>query len=182
MWKKRICYDRGCANDACFSDSYVEKELVEECASECGCGEPVCGDNVVNQAWEECDNGLLNGVACVPPYDGNCTYCSLNCANVFLEGGYCGDNVVQTDYEECDDGNNNNGDGCDENCELEGIECSKDSDCGEDYWHGEEICVCGVLLDNYTEYECIDPGTEDSYCDEWTYLKIKGSCDKPFGC
>lgn len=34
----------------------------------------------------------------------------------------CGDGVVQADHEQCDDGNRVNGDGCDQGCQLEGLE------------------------------------------------------------
>lgn len=34
----------------------------------------------------------------------------------------CGDGVIQPAYEQCDDGNRDNGDGCDQGCQLEGNE------------------------------------------------------------
>jgi len=45
------------------------------------CG-PRCGDNISgNTAGEECDNGALNTNYCLPPNNGNCTYCDLSCKN-----------------------------------------------------------------------------------------------------
>ncbi len=43
----------------------------------------------------------------------------------FQESRPCGDGLVSAnDGEVCDDGNEHNGDGCDENCEIEeGFEC-----------------------------------------------------------
>jgi TQXA domain-containing protein len=59
-----------------------------------------CGDGVVNQAGEECDDGnQIDGDGC----DHNCTPTA------------CGNGVVTTD-EACDDGNLLDGDGCDFNC------------------------------------------------------------------
>ena len=69
---------------------------------------PYCGDNIVNQASEECD-----GTAGV----GANQYCSANCTLVDLP--YCGDGSVNQASEECDDGNNSNGDGCSATCLVE---------------------------------------------------------------
>ena len=52
-----------------------------------------CGDGVINQANETCDNGILNGQVCSPLYGSSCTYCSSLCKNVTLNGPYCGDNT-----------------------------------------------------------------------------------------
>jgi len=63
---------------------------------------PQCGDGIVNQAAEECDDGnAIDGDGC----DTNCTQTR------------CGNGIV-TAPEECDDGNLINGDGCDANCTL----------------------------------------------------------------
>jgi len=35
VYKKRICYDRGCSRGACFDNTYVEEEKVEDCAHGC---------------------------------------------------------------------------------------------------------------------------------------------------
>ena len=61
-----------------------------------------CGDGVVNQAGEQCDDGnLVDDDGC----DRNCTPTA------------CGNGIV-TVGEECDDGNTVNGDGCDNNCTV----------------------------------------------------------------
>jgi cysteine-rich repeat protein len=79
------------------------------CTSECTLVYiPYCGDNIVNQASEECD-----GTAGV----GANQYCSANCTLVDLP--YCGDGTVNQASEECDDGNNANGDGCSATCTVE---------------------------------------------------------------
>ncbi len=90
-----------------------------------------CGDEIVNQAGEECDDGnLLDGDGC----DHNCT--PTVCGNgVVTEGEICDDgnlldgdgcdfnctttecgNGVPTTGEQCDDANEVNGDDCDNNC------------------------------------------------------------------
>jgi TQXA domain-containing protein len=59
-----------------------------------------CGDGIVNQVGEVCDDGnLIDGDGC----DSNCT--PTGCGNGIITVG-----------EECDDGNLLSGDGCDANC------------------------------------------------------------------
>lgn len=77
---------------------------------------PFCGDGVINQFWEQCDdgNGRYN--------DG----CSNQCR---IETWVCGDGVREG-TEVCDDGNVQSNDGCSANCEPE---------------HGFNTCGDGVL-------------------------------------
>jgi cysteine-rich repeat protein len=61
----------------------------------------VCGDGIVYQGMEGCDDGNAE--------DGDqCT----NACSVAV----CGDGVTQDGVEECDDGNDNENDGCDSQC------------------------------------------------------------------
>ena len=62
-----------------------------------------CGDGLVNQISEQCDDGnTINN-------DGCSSTCKIE---------YCGDGIKQAN-EECDDGNSVNGDGCSNSCCLE---------------------------------------------------------------
>src|SRR3989338_988445 len=55
----------------------------------------LCGDGNIDPG-EECDLGTTNnGVVCVPPYAGSCTYCSFSCTNASVQGGFCGDGICQ---------------------------------------------------------------------------------------
>ena len=84
---------------------------------------PQCGDGIVNQAAEECDDGnAIDGDGC----DTNCTQTR------------CGNGIV-TAPEECDDGNLINGDGCDANCTL--------PRCGNGEVVPPEECDDGNLVD-----------------------------------
>ncbi|MFA6466376.1 MAG: DUF4215 domain-containing protein [Patescibacteria group bacterium] len=70
---------------ACYS-YYVPPFLM--CPDE----KPYCGDGVVNQETEQCDDGNLeNG-------DG----CSASCQNEYDPKPYCGDGVVNQEIEQCD--------------------------------------------------------------------------------
>ncbi|MEZ4298958.1 MAG: hypothetical protein R3B70_28675 [Polyangiaceae bacterium] len=72
------------------------------CGADGTCSVPTCGDGVVNQMDEACDDGNdIDGDEC----DSNCT----------IPG--CGNGVVVAP-EECDDMNDVNGDGCDINCTV----------------------------------------------------------------
>ncbi len=77
-----------------------------------------CGDGVINQTSEQCDNGSDNGKVCVPGYGKTCSYCSNSCELITLYGGKCGDGKIE-EGEQCDDGNNLNGDGCSSVCKIE---------------------------------------------------------------
>lgn len=94
---------------------------------------------------------------------------------------YCGNGIIEGE-EECDDGNNENGDGCDENCMWEEIICYDDSDCGIPHCAGGPN-YCGQN-DNVYQYFwmplCINPGEPDAYCSSETVPWLIQDCE--FGC
>jgi cysteine-rich repeat protein len=101
--------------DGCSSECEIEEE------------EHYCGDGITDLFLEEeCDDGINNGIPCIPGYGGTCTYCSDVCEEITLTDGYCGDGILQGQYEECDDGNSDNGDGCSSSCNIEEEECVED--------------------------------------------------------
>ena len=125
-----------------------------------------CGDGVVNQIGEECDDGnTVNGDGC----DNNCTV--TRCGNGVLTAGEqcddgnlldgdgcdanctptgCGNGVV-TVGEECDDGNLVNGDACDANCTL--------PRCGNAIVDAGEQCDDGNAINGDTcDNTCTFPG------------------------
>lgn len=77
-----------------------------------------CGDGVVNQPTEQCDDG--NNI------DGD--GCSAECLIETVEPR-CGDGILD-DGEQCDDGNNVDGDGCSAECTFE----KGDDGCTPGYW------------------------------------------------
>ena len=86
-------------------DSYGEFDCVQPEIIQ----EPKCGDGIVNQISEQCDDGNnQNG-------DG----CDVECQIEVLPGPFCGDGLVNQESEQCDDGNQNDNDGCSANCTIE---------------------------------------------------------------
>ncbi len=85
----------------------------DACDTNCQLG-PLCGDAVVQGAFEECDNGLNTSTYQNAPGD-----CAAGC---FLPA-FCGDGQIQgVAGEQCDEGGNNQPpgsyDACDTNCQL----------------------------------------------------------------
>jgi len=118
---------------------------------ECGITDYECGNNVLEEPYEQCDDGnTFSDDSC----KGDCTF------NV------CGDNAIYVGVEECDDGANNViGDGCSDECltencapgEVGSYSCIGyyNSTCGSDLiWHPSNLTIgeCGV--------ECLSLGTE----------------------
>ena len=101
---------------------------------------PTCGDNIVNQASEECDSNL--GVNCTAAYGQTCEYCETDCTTTTITGSVCGDGIVDSnDGETCDDGNTNDNDGCNSNCIIEWLPAK----CEDGYrlrWDIRNGCVC----------------------------------------
>lgn len=162
---------------------------------------PVCGDGVLEEPNEQCDDGNeedgddctarcqlatcgdgivnLNAEAC----DDTNRIDTDNCTNE-CQLAVCGDGIVHEGVEECDDGNEDNSDDCT-------TECTR-SRCGDGYVQGSESCDDGNGLNNdnclsdCTEARCgdgmINVGVE--LCDDGNMVDddscrndcIPGSC------
>ncbi len=113
---------------------------------------PVCGDGVVNQVGEQCDDRNRE------PNDGCSVACKIEPFHICPpEGGacvpemVCGDLAI-TGIEECDDGNVAGGDGCSPNCRIEasyfdcpnnngiGGTCQSTVACGDGRVEAGEVC------------------------------------------
>ncbi len=107
----QTCLERrwaGCGGFVEASAEVCNDTLDNDCDGETdeGCT-ALCGNSAV-ESGEECDAGGANGIECDPPYEGECMYCSQDCTNETVAGGYCGDGIVQDLNEACDGSDVNN--------------------------------------------------------------------------
>jgi len=162
--------DAGPDADPCDSD-----DPPPECNPDGGSGGPACGDGVVNQDDEECDDGNArpgdgcSGVCIEEPYydcdpeGGPCEY-TIVCGNGTVEPG-----------ELCDDGNTDDGDGCAEDC----IGIDPDYDCPPEGGECVSIVNCGDGRITGSE-ECDDGNDEaDDGCDEDCQVETGYFCSSP---
>ena len=147
VYEGRDCYDNGCKSGECFSNSYMQKEFVEDC------GYDYCEYN-----WNYyCEgNDVYRERTC---YDKGCE------AGVCLVDDYLENELFSECSDECIDGR------------CYDIGCYTDEDCPEDGYMGNEFCWCNKLFDYYIDYSCVDGGSVDSYCDSSTKLEIVGVCN-----
>ncbi len=160
-----------------------------ECASGCSDEVTVCGDGVLQDSSEECDDRNRD--------DGD--GCTADCT---VEPGYvcpvpgiacraaeCGDGLL-AGAELCDDGNTESGDGCSDTCTFEanhqcdvpGEPCTP-TDCGDGVVQGSEACDdgnnylgdgCGIACNR--EPTCVPPAPCTSECGDGMKLGDE-ACD-----
>jgi len=129
-----------------------------------------CGNGKVDDN-EACDNGISNGITCVPGAGETCSYCTWDCRVVINDVPYqsdlsklCGNGMVEG-TEECDDGNDRSDDGCDGSCVIEycgdGVDNNNIEECDDGNPTPDDGCdncavpVCGDSIINGVE-ECDD--------------------------
>ncbi|MGB0757082.1 MAG: SdrD B-like domain-containing protein [Patescibacteria group bacterium] len=130
-----------------------------------------CGDGFVqmpndNGEMEQCDDGVNNGIACTPDYGSSCSYCSVTCEPIVVDGPYCGDGILDdTEGEQCDDGNNEDGDGCSAQCTIETYTCELDLSKVVDKSTAElgDDLVYTIQLENIGDGECTDVVLTDTF-------------------
>jgi hypothetical protein len=147
VYEGRICYDNGCKSGECFSNTYMQKDFVEDC------GYSYCE---YNWSYYCQGNDVYRERTC---YDKGCD------AGVCFEEDYIEDELFNECSDECIDGR----------CYY--IECYCDDECPEDGYLGDEFCWCDKLFDYYVDYYCVNRGSVDSYCGSSTKLEIVGTCD-----
>lgn len=157
---EKVTCPGGCVNGACVSIP-----------------DPVCGNGVV-EPGETCDEGANNGVRCIPPYGGSCTYCLKYCKTSTIPGEYCGDGI-KNGPEECDDGNDIDGDGCTDcvaDC-TENWSCTAWGECQTTvtgkygYINSVKYRTCTDLNACGTEYNKPPEGTSCDCTATWVKMK-----------
>ncbi len=101
-------------------------ETCEECQTDCGYCPELCGNGVCD-VWEGCltcpedcfGDDCCGDFICDDELGEDCETCADDCGDCMP---YCGDGILQ-EYigEQCEDGNTENGDGCDEDCQIEPV-------------------------------------------------------------
>jgi cysteine-rich repeat protein len=101
-----ICSD----NDDCDQSSQERCTNPGTCNARCTSSARVCNNDNNKDSWENCD-GTDNGI---------CTSLQVCNSQCFCtpKSSTCGDGTKDSN-EACDDGNTNNGDGCNQNCQIE---------------------------------------------------------------
>ncbi|MGV8152146.1 MAG: DUF4215 domain-containing protein [Candidatus Nanoarchaeia archaeon] len=194
LMKKRICYDNGCCAGNCFTNLNQETSLVQVCENGCAnakcLGEcttkPDCGSESYSENYCLANNVVRDHIipSCLKD---TCNFdnkqvetletCSYGCFNGSCKSDVCG-NGIKSEDEDCDDGNDANNDGCSSECKTEKITCTQDSDCGIDSWLNQKSCssLNNQIIDNFKEYECINKGTMQSYCNYTITQLVKQNC------
>ncbi len=177
----------------------VGSGLVGICvAAKGGCVESMCGDGVVDDASEVCDDGADNSDAysLAPRCKLDCTGLAPHCGDGeqdsgeacddgdAMDGGngcdascqrndVCGDRVHHYLFEVCDDGNT---DGCDGDCAAD---CSRYvfHGCGDGEVCGAEVCDDGDATDcGACNHDCSGPGN-GGYCGDGAVCGAAEACD-----
>jgi|GEM_PF-4372092 len=93
-------YNLTCAIDPSKSYQVGNNWSTNVYIKDCG---PRCGDGIIgNTVGEECDNGTLNTDSCIPPNNGNCTFCDTTCKKQTLSGLVFDDEVCPLFTVSCD--------------------------------------------------------------------------------
>lgn len=79
--KSRTCYDKGCSNNACYSSSRNEVQVVQSCPNGCSNGQcnklPVCKNQCSSAGQKQCSGNSVQ--TCVKDSKGCLMWSSLSC-------------------------------------------------------------------------------------------------------
>ena len=118
-------------------------DSTDECTA--NCEEARCGDSIVHDGVEECDDGNEDDA------DSTCTNACTTPA--------CGDGIQQVDLgEACDDGNVSDGDDCSSDCQL--------ATCGDGIIQGLEECDDGNAVETDACINCLEARCGDAFVHE----------------
>ena len=168
------------ASLAACGTALVNGDSVSGCSASCS-KSSVCGNAVVEAAFEACDDGnTASGDYCSDDCttvtgrcgdsivqanedcdsgisNGNGNGCSASCHKTAV----CGNSVVESAFEVCDDGNTASGDGCSSDCTSIGLgfSCmhpgvSCDFSCGDGIVAGSERCDNGAANSDTVPNAC----------------------------
>ncbi|VVB77927.1 Putative metal-binding motif protein [uncultured archaeon] len=172
VYHSRICYDRGCANQACFANPTNDESLVQTCSSR-GCTDGKC--NTIVPASITCytdlectDNNPHTLDTCISPgtEQSSCSHAPIACLN----DNECNDNTPNTADKCLNPGTVNSV------CSHTPISCNSNSDCGTNGYIGNLFCQGTSVFQNFITYTCINPGQTSSSCNSSTNALLKQPC------
>jgi cysteine-rich repeat protein len=137
-------------------DLYLTDDLEDPCAPGCVLP-PSCGDDIVQAAYEQCDNGNTNGVD---------TYGPDGCTEACMLGGFCGDGEINDSEETCDLGADNGVGHGPSSC---GYDCKPGPKCGDNVRNGSEECDGSA--------NCNIDCTLDPFCGDGVASPPNETCD-----
>ncbi len=152
-----------CALNGVFEDpqSCLDEEVCREDGDAAQCVPAACGDSVIQEGMEQCDDGNTITEPCAYGVE-SCTVCNAMCMEVAGEAAFCGDSIVQEGEEECDDG-----DAIQSPCPYNETSCTVcDAQCN--FVPGEVGSICGDEVLDESNGEACDKGefsvTENGSC------------------
>jgi len=100
----------------------------------------------------------------------------FHCENPGKVNSQCVDDIIPQLVEDCNDGNNYTEDVCSNGqCQHNPLECIQASDCGEDDWINEPLCVGNNVHQDYQTFSCIN-----NICSNQTNQMLNETCSE--GC
>jgi hypothetical protein len=173
-YRNRVCWDKGCSNDQCFSNTYNDEEMVTDCGisgygnNYCsnddvyrdyvskGCSGQSCFSGATPELVTDCGDdtcGAWGANYCV----GDDIYRDRSCNDRGCSSAACFDNpwtdtqIVQS---------------CPNGCSAGAciVACSQASDCGADGLINNPVCTSDDVYDFYRTYHCNNPGTPSASC------------------
>lgn len=159
IYHSRTCYNKGCLNGSCYSESYNSEQLVQECNYGCENGQCLPAPECCTD--EDCQEDYYSNKYCI----NNSVYKDFH--DFFCLLGLCNENVSLVLVETCDH-QCVNGECIDE------PECNTDSDCEEDYY-SDKYCSNGDVYKDYHDFSCAIGQCKDDVTKE-----LVEECD--YGC
>ena len=197
VYHSRTCYNKGCSNGACFSNSYTDEQLVQTCSNGCLNGAcivnqiPTCSLSssprsgnapltVTFNLGANDPDGSIGVWVLDTNGDGNADYSgtgnppssrtyTYNNLGSYIVIFIVSDNKSATSNPCLDTIN-------------VGSKCSQNSDCGTNGFTGGLFCQSGNVFQNYITYTCNNPGTISSSCSNSTAAQLKQTCSSGQTC
>jgi hypothetical protein len=175
--------DSDCGADGYIGNKYCTGKDVYQDYVDYKCLNNSCQDSTIPKLIQECNDACRNGTCveiecskdsdCPNDYSGS-NYCQNNSVlrdfhDFSCKNEICVENISMQLIEECSDACVNG------NCE--GIQCSKNSDCGKNNFLGSKYCKNGNAFEDYISYTCFNPGKTNSYCEDYTLPILVNYCE-----